>query len=642
MLEVRKPLQVALFVPISILAYALVMLWIGRYRIAVLVKGSRTTTESRHVTAAAHDPKQPAHTERDPVAKPAETCDPVLPRAALTSFAVAVGSFMMASIFVVLRWYDRSDDWPLVLLTVTAMSSLACFFFFEGKRDWLKPTAGTVPSYCGFAINLLSVLVAVQIACQPELLKIGKPPQAKSGWAAPHDQPAIDQHAGGNWAVLKATPPPARAEPAAIAREPDWQPFLLPDQADWHRLEQGHPALMRAMRVRWTGGEGEFRVTSLSTDFPFGTFLPSNGVVWSPDGEQLFVQATDCVWQFFCDDWSAQAWSLKPPPISICLSSRRLLVAQHNRIAFEDPRFVLVDPVRFTPTEEIQFPTGSHIARVCGSPGSKYLFAVDAAGTIILGIDPEQRKITDRKALESVPNLPPFQVAGDLAPRTMALTRDGRKLLYHCQRGLIVFSIDQGRIVGEQAIGLSGNYQRIQLAAHTSQIVCYSRSGTGFQDMKLEVREVGDFSKITASFPAVETSASLDVDPTTGQVLRMENGEFHVFNPADRTDKVLSRPFIARAVKRAKPRLNGGPAQNRTASVFAASPGQTRPRLGKPVGPMDRLAELIPVIFAALAPTPVDVTDAGKSSGRGNFQRLGVEIEHVAGAAGTEGAHRIP
>jgi hypothetical protein len=185
MVAPRQPAQAALLVHISLRIYALAAMWVGRYRIAVLVKDSHARTGPPLVIAAADDYPQPPCAESDPVVEPAKTCDPVLFRAALTSFVLAVGTAMMASIFVVLRWCGRLDDWPLVLLAATASASLGCFLIFEGKRDWLKRTTGTISSYVGFSINLLSVLAAVQIACQPELLQNRKPPQPKLvGWSS--------------------------------------------------------------------------------------------------------------------------------------------------------------------------------------------------------------------------------------------------------------------------------------------------------------------------------------------------------------------------------------------------------------------------------------------------------------------------
>jgi hypothetical protein len=444
-------------------------------------------------------------------------------------------------------------------LAATAISSLACFLFFEGKRDWLTHTPGTISSYIGFPINLLSMLAAVQIAFQPGLLKPGRLPQPGMAQPAPREQPQFDGQLQRN----TARPAPAQATPAAAVGEPTWQPFLAaPNSTDWRSVQQGELGLSRTNRVQWTGSEGGFRVTSLSPDFSFAIFRPLDGIAWSPDGEQLFVLGGDFVWQLSIDDWYARAWCLKPPPAAVFSSGGRLLVAQSDKIAWAEPRFVLLDPARFVPTEEIHFPNGSHIGKICGSRGSKRLFAVDAAGTIILGIDPDQRKISDRKVLQSISNIRPLQDPGDLAPRTLALSPDGKRLLYHYQRGLVIFSITEGRIVGEQAISIPGGYVRIALGANSSYVLCSTRFG-------FEVREIDDFSKITASFPAANASGSIDMDPTTAQILRMDNGEFHVFRPLDKAEAVLSRSFIEKAVKMVTLHPGGASALNRSAYVFA-------------------------------------------------------------------------
>ena len=103
MADVHQPLQGALLVRIALRVYALAMMWIGRYRIAVLVKDSHARTERPLLVAAADNHKQPPYAENGPAAKTLETLDPILLRAALTSFALAITSAMMASIFIVLR-----------------------------------------------------------------------------------------------------------------------------------------------------------------------------------------------------------------------------------------------------------------------------------------------------------------------------------------------------------------------------------------------------------------------------------------------------------------------------------------------------------------------------------------------------------
>ncbi len=565
-------LELALSVHMVLRGFALAALWIGWLRMYLLAKGQpvelpatvisgRGHEADSDIAAGQYEQLEPLFDDwRAPAASREAAVNPA-PASAYLAGAATAAAALYATLVV---WHWMAWGMLVTCLALIA-ASVAKFVAYQRQSIDRKTAASETWGYTGLAANVVSLLL---IACVTTATVVSTPTVARRPAAQPPSFAVNPSLTGSNArvplprqeaskaedqerirkmqaeaAAQQAETDRKREEERQAALKPQWHPFQSTDNGPpgWVLDRPGEADPAQRNLLRWKGIESAFRIASLRMPLDFVATGDGEHVAWSRDGQWLYIVGRDnYLYQISVGDWTAKRrLRLWPAAQSIYFCKDWLVVVRGAFVnQFSNFQVLVVDPETLVPTRELDLPTAFEVRAASGSVESRFLFAVDREGQMLTAIDLEFLDPGSGPREAKLTQIPIAHRQDAQGPHILAVTPDGKTVVYNELGYMVVVDARDGRFSSTQVQLTLGNWNQVQVSANSQRLVC--RKGSSAARSSWSIYDFANLQKPALTFPVGQLSSPPAIDAVSGAILKSHNGEFSVLDPLGKEIHSLS------------------------------------------------------------------------------------------------------